>query len=416
MIFTWDNARAVALKIRRTIDKLWAKQAFRALLILVGLFFVGGIGFYTLERDAFQDATGRELEFADAFWWSVVTMSTVGYGDMVPVTMAGRAFGIMVVLAGLGSVGLFAGIASSFFSQIGQKEEDIRKARSAVGHLLICGYNNNVKFFLQGLDTRTRTVVLISDAKRPEDLPPGVIFLRGNPAEDEVLARANIKRARVAVVVLEDDSNALLTVLAVKALNHDLPVICNFKNYDNLMNFERVGTDSIFSSQSLCGEELARIFYTAISEEGVDYDSRIIICGWNNRTSFLLSLLDPTLFKYILINKTPITSEEIPPEIDVIIGEPWNEAILQQAGVKQCQIAVVALDDDSETLSTVLTIESKKKAIISICDLRQTRNIIHLKRVGADHVFSEEQLCAEELLHFVRINYSYYLRASKPAS
>lgn len=286
---------------------------------------------------------------------------------------------------------------------MGSREEDLRKARKLADHVVICGYTRNIKWFLRGLAELDVPVGLVADLpRRPPDLPRGVAFVRVNTADDEVLLKVNVPAARVAVVALEDDSRALLTILTLRALNAGINITCNFLDFENLQHFERVGTDSVFSSQQLCGEELAHTFLNVV-QEGVPYESRVLVCGWNSRTSFLLSLLDPTLFQYALVTPDLVPPGAVYPEIEVHEGSPVDETVLRAAGLADCRVAIVSLEDDSKALQAVLTIESADPEIVTICDLREAGNLVHLQRVGVDHAFSEEKLGGAELLHYVRL-------------
>ena len=91
---------------RRLFERLGAVA-----LVAVGVVVVGAAVAYRAEH-----ATNPEFKtFGDALWWAIVTLTTVGYGDIVPVTTAGRVDGVMIMIAGVSVLGLLAGSMASFF-------------------------------------------------------------------------------------------------------------------------------------------------------------------------------------------------------------------------------------------------------------------------------------------------------------
>ncbi len=410
MIWVSDRLKRLLREVRHSIGNLLARESFRAFLILFSVFAFSAIGFFVFEREAYEAFYHEPLTFFDALWWAVVTTATVGYGDIIPLTDIGRIFGMITILAGMGSFGLFAGIMSTFLASFGQREQDLRKARRTSNHVIVCGFNTNILHLLTRLKDYFLQVVMIANIPRPENLPNYVCFIHGECSEELVLLKAGVTRARVVVVSLENDSEALLTISAIKGQNPHTSIICNLRSLDNLVSFERVGADSLFSSQYLCGEQLANKFLQVIEEKGVAFLSHVAICGWNDQIRLLFSLLDPTLFHYKLILDKNIQSPLIPEEVELLCGNIADESMLKQARVQDCAIAIVSKDDDAGALLAVLSMKQANPKIVTICDLRQARHQYHLKRAGVDYCFSEEELSGEEFLHFIRSKYDLLIK------
>ena len=102
------------------------KQEFRPILsalmvIFILMFFVAG-GIYLLERESQPDSFG---DMPSALWWVVVTLSTVGYGDAVPVTLFGKVLGAVIMILGVGMVALPAGMLASRFSEVMHRKQNL---------------------------------------------------------------------------------------------------------------------------------------------------------------------------------------------------------------------------------------------------------------------------------------------------
>lgn len=102
------------------------KQEYRpmlsALAIIVILMLFAAAGIYLLERDGQPESFG---DLPSALWWVVVTLSTVGYGDAVPLTWLGRVLGALIMILGIGTVALPAGMLASRFSEVIHRQQDL---------------------------------------------------------------------------------------------------------------------------------------------------------------------------------------------------------------------------------------------------------------------------------------------------
>ncbi|HLP15514.1 MAG TPA: potassium channel family protein, partial [Bacteroidota bacterium] len=90
--------------------------------------------------------------FGDAIWWAVVTIATVGYGDIVPKTFAGRVIGGVTIFSGLVLISLFTATISSVFIARKIKESQGLQDITGTGHLLICGWNSHIEELLSLFD------------------------------------------------------------------------------------------------------------------------------------------------------------------------------------------------------------------------------------------------------------------------
>jgi voltage-gated potassium channel len=109
------RAGAVAGIGLRFAQRLFGRRKFHyTALVALAVVFIGAFGVYLAESDT-NKAVGS---FGDALWWAFVTVTTVGYGDVSPVTFEGRIIAVILMLTGIGVIGIFtASVASYFFEQ-----------------------------------------------------------------------------------------------------------------------------------------------------------------------------------------------------------------------------------------------------------------------------------------------------------
>ena len=109
------------------------------IVILLTVWVFGSIGIYFLEGE------GDFNNLANAFWWTIVTITTVGYGDMSPVGLPGRIFAVVIMFSGMGIISIVTGSISSGFVakkiREGKGLEDIKLEN----HIIICGWNRKME-------------------------------------------------------------------------------------------------------------------------------------------------------------------------------------------------------------------------------------------------------------------------------
>lgn len=227
------------------------KNGFRlVLLYFVVSVFVASVGFAYLESRSFSDSV----------YWAIVTLTTVGYGDITPVTFAGRMFSLFVMILGIGTIAIFAGTLATYLIGIQAVIEE-RRVKMMKDILLLCGYNEKIKNFLKEIDVKSRNVVCIAPlTERPGDLPEKIVFISGEPFVDKNLIKANIKNVLEAIISLEHDQDAILTVLTIESLKKDVITICNVTKEANLKHLCRLGVDKAFCDETVGGQIFAALY------------------------------------------------------------------------------------------------------------------------------------------------------------
>lgn len=247
---------------------------------VLGLVVVGALLVYFAEWHG-----GQISSLWDAVWWTVATVTTVGYGDVVPKTILGRTIGIVVMLAGVSTISLLTATISSMFVATRIREGQGLQQVKLKGHTVICGWNQRLDNLLEILDrnaeVRKESVVLVNEMppERMEEALASYVnlnlkYVHGDYTKEPILARANVRDAR-AVIILPDmslasvprDDKTLPAALTIKSMKRDAKVYAHVIDRENVSHLRRANVDDVIVSDEHVGYLLASdIFSPGIAQ------------------------------------------------------------------------------------------------------------------------------------------------------
>jgi len=256
------------IHIKRIIGLLHREKFLRVILIIFCVVFFGSTAFAYFEKN---------IGFADALWWSIVTLTTVGYGDISPATAGGRIVGASVMLLGIGFLGLFTATIASIFIENRLLENKGMKSTSVTDQFIICGWNFRGYEIIEELreDPKSSSVpiVLIADiAEKPMD-DPNLRFIRGE-VKPEILKKANIDDAQVVIILSDDrldsyarDAKTILNTLTIKNVCPEVYTCVELMNPKNLEHCKMAKADEII----VVGELSTNLLVQAALDHGITY-------------------------------------------------------------------------------------------------------------------------------------------------
>ena len=203
----------------------------------------------------FELPSNPNLEWSDAFWWSVVTMTTVGYGDLFPVTFWGRIMvGFPTMILGVGILGYVLSLVTSTMFELRIMEKKGMKKITMTDHIIICNYVSADKSLklIQEIEKDNNiispNIVIVDDNidELPTQLKSDTVhFVKGNPSHDDVLKRANIDHCSSVIIQAltetpEHSDNAnLRVVLMIETINPDIYTVVECIDPKNEIFFRR---------------------------------------------------------------------------------------------------------------------------------------------------------------------------------
>lgn len=225
---------------------------------VIGLCVLAFLVLY-LDRDGLRDSTkSTPMTIADLVYFTMVTVATVGYGDIVPITARARlidAFFIVPIRIGIWFI--FLGTAYQFVIQ--RVIEDFRMKRlqkQLSDHIVVCGYGLSgsiaVRELLEsGVDPATLIVIDAQEQALEAASALGVTGLCGDPAQEDLLQQAQVRTAKAVIISVTDDPTAILLTLSVRSIAPDTKIVVRIQENKYQRQLRQAGADVIVSSTKI---------------------------------------------------------------------------------------------------------------------------------------------------------------------
>jgi voltage-gated potassium channel len=232
------------------------KQLIIAGLLLLLVVSIGVVGYVLLDH----------FSFIDAFYMTIITVSTVGFGEVQQLSEAGKLFTSGLILTSLVVLGYTISVLTQklvhsqlrFFYTINNNKNRSKKMEN---HIIVVGYGRNGKQVVEELLSRSLEVVVVDRDHNIviNNMGMQAIFIEGNATEDDILIKAGIKSAKSLISSLPNDADNLYVVLTARSLKHDLKIISRASSESSEKKLRMAGVDSVVMPERVGGAHMATL-------------------------------------------------------------------------------------------------------------------------------------------------------------
>ncbi len=231
------------------------KRLRLSLILFISVFLIGVLGFKLVG--------GKEWSLLESLYMTVITISTVGYGEVVDLSQnpAARLFAVIYIIICLGTIAFAVSSITAFVVEgelkniLGRKrmEKEIHKL---AGHFIVCGSDETAQTAIQELLLTKRPFVVIEPSaekiEKLKSLGP-VLFLQGDPVDERILEEAGIKRAQGIFLSLPSDEANLFATITVRSLNPTIRIVVKVIDLRSQAKMLKAGADSAISPAYIGG-------------------------------------------------------------------------------------------------------------------------------------------------------------------
>ena len=287
----------------------------------------GTVGYMVIER----------YGLLDAIYMTITTLVTVGYGEIHPLSPAGRAFTLTLITIGVGAVFILIGAFTTALAsgELGLflKRRSMRSRLDALdGHYIICAYGRVGRSAAEELVRQGQQVVVIETLEELEAMmaDDGMTYIMGDPTEDAVLELAGIHRAKALLCAVDSDAVNVYITLTARSLNPDLFILSRAARQESVEKLRRAGSNRVISPYTLSGVRMASLSMQPAMIEFVDMisvapdlriEELVIPTGSPFAGREVRDVCRPYEGVMLLALKRPDGELLVPPRADSMIGE-----------------------------------------------------------------------------------------------
>jgi voltage-gated potassium channel len=273
------------------------------ILYFVTLAAVGSIGFYVIGGD--------QWSWIDSLYMTIITLSTVGYGEVHTLTGAGKIWSILIIIFGVSGIGALIRTLNEEFIQLElfRKNTMMKTISKLKNHYVICGYGRMGAVIAKELQEKNLEFVIIENNEQKVEIirSKGMFCVNGDAASEETLQDARVDKAAGVAVVLDTDQDNLFVTMSMKTTNPDLFILSRCAKEDNQSKLIRAGANKVVNPYTAGGHRMAEI----LSKPQVE-DSISVVSPKHsdlNLTLDEISLKDLNQYDGVLIKDSNIREE-----------------------------------------------------------------------------------------------------------
>jgi len=255
---------------------LYRSKIYTAIALLIILLVIGVIGFRYMSH----------YTWVDAFYMTVITITTVGFGEVQPLDDKSKIFTIFLILNSVVIVGYALTIITEFILSKNNieelKQKKMQKKIDALNnHIIICGFGRNGKQAATKLLAHKQPFVIIERNKEiiekfeDENTP----FVLGNANEDEILLQAGITRASTLISALPNDADNLFVVLSARQMKNDLRIISRASQETSYEKLKLAGANNVILPDRIGGDHMASL---VVVPDLIEFIDNLAIVGESN--------------------------------------------------------------------------------------------------------------------------------------
>jgi len=241
---------------------------FRAPLVLLFIVLVvGTLGYKLL----------YPIPVLDALYMTVITLSTVGFREVVPLDARGKIFTVLLILMGLGSITLAASSLFQFMIEghllgLVKRRKMERTLEHLKNHYIVCGFGRvGAQISRDFVKARVPFVVIDSNPEALARLEKcGYLFVAGNATSDEILLKAGIERAKGIVAASDSDPDNVLITLSARLLNPKIFIVSRASSEDVFDKLYKAGANRVVSPYLSTGKKMAAMILKPVVHDYLD--------------------------------------------------------------------------------------------------------------------------------------------------
>lgn len=239
-----------------TLLRIFKTKIYTAVFLLGFLLLVGVMGYKLI--------SGYSL--IDALYMTVITITTVGFGEVHPLDDNSKLFTVFLILASVVILGYSLSLITEYILSINsivelRQKKMQKKIDSLKNHIIICGYGRNGKQAAKKLLAYNKPFVVIEKDKEllGKFQDESILFVIGNANEDEVLLKAGLERASTLILAMPNDADNLFVVLSARQLNKSMKIISRASQETSYNKLKMAGANNVILPDKIGGDHMASL-------------------------------------------------------------------------------------------------------------------------------------------------------------